>query len=115
MKGFYGQWLWPNKGKMVVVTEGEIDAMTVSMLQDDKWPTVSPPNGVQSAPKVFKEQLDWLCGFDTVVIMFDMDEPGQKAAKECAELLPPGKAKITIRAFRITQFPQPYAYAWRIS
>jgi serine protease AprX len=28
--------------------------------------------------------------------------------------MPPGKAKIVIRAFRITNFPQPYAYAWRI-
>jgi twinkle protein len=26
--------------------------------------------------------------------MFDMDEPGQRAAKECAELFSPGKAKI---------------------
>lgn len=31
------------------------------------------------------------------------------------ENLPPGELKVTIRAFRITQFPQPYAYAWRIS
>jgi serine protease AprX len=29
--------------------------------------------------------------------------------------IPPGAAKITIRAFHITQFPQPYAYAWRLS
>ena len=29
--------------------------------------------------------------------------------------MPPGTAKIIIRAFRITQFPQPYAYAWRLS
>lgn len=29
--------------------------------------------------------------------------------------MPPGPAKITVRAFRITKFPQPYAYAWRIS
>ena len=29
--------------------------------------------------------------------------------------MPPGPAKITIRAFRITSFPQPYAYAWRLS
>jgi len=28
--------------------------------------------------------------------------------------MPPGKAEIVIRAFRITNFPQPYAYAWRI-
>ncbi|WP_316172995.1 DnaB-like helicase C-terminal domain-containing protein [Bradyrhizobium sp. SZCCHNRI2049] len=100
VNGFYGQWLWPTKGKMIVVTEGEIDAVTVSMLQDDKWPVVSPPNGVQSAPKVVKEQLDFLCGYDTVVFMFDMDAPGQKAAKECAELLPPGKAKIASLPFK---------------
>jgi hypothetical protein len=31
------------------------------------------------------------------------------------ENIPPGNAKITIRAFRITQFPQPYAFAWRLS
>jgi hypothetical protein len=29
--------------------------------------------------------------------------------------MPPGPAKITIRAFRVTRFAQPYAYAWRIS
>jgi subtilisin family serine protease len=28
--------------------------------------------------------------------------------------MPPGKAEIVIRSFRITNFPQPYAYAWRI-
>jgi serine protease AprX len=30
------------------------------------------------------------------------------------EGMPPGPAKIVVRAERITQFPQPYAYAWRI-
>jgi serine protease AprX len=29
--------------------------------------------------------------------------------------MPPGDAKIIIRAFRITELPQPYAYAWRLS
>jgi hypothetical protein len=29
--------------------------------------------------------------------------------------MPPGEAQITIRATRITRFPQPYSYAWRIS
>jgi serine protease AprX len=29
--------------------------------------------------------------------------------------MPPGSAEIVTRAFRITSFPQPYAYAWRIS
>ena len=29
--------------------------------------------------------------------------------------MPPGAAKIVIRAFHITRFPQAYSYAWRIS
>jgi serine protease AprX len=29
--------------------------------------------------------------------------------------MPSGVAKIVVRAFHITRFPQPYAYAWRIS
>jgi len=30
------------------------------------------------------------------------------------ENIPRGDAKITVRALRITQLPQPYAFAWRI-
>lgn len=29
--------------------------------------------------------------------------------------MPPGQCTVVVRAFRITQFAQPYAYAWRIS
>ncbi len=90
----YGAWLWRTSGKMVVVTEGEVDAMTVSQLQGHKWPVVSIPNGVKAAAKCFQENLEWLSSFDTVVIMFDMDEQGQGAAEECAQLLEPGKVKI---------------------
>lgn len=97
----YGQWLWRDGGKMVVVTEGEIDALTMSQLQGNKWPVVSVPNGAQGAAKSIGQALEWLLKFDTVVFMFDSDEPGQKAAKECAKILPPGKAKIaTIPGFK---------------
>jgi twinkle protein len=90
----YGQWLWRDKGKMVVVVEGEIDALSVSQIQGHKWPVVSIPNGAQGAKKSVAKALEWLEGFETVVFMFDMDDPGQEAARECAALLAPGKAKI---------------------
>lgn len=92
--GLYGQWLWRNGGKMLVITEGEIDALTVSQLQGNKWPVVSIPNGAQGADKSIKKSLAWVETFDKVIFMFDMDDPGQKAAKECAKLLSPGKAFI---------------------
>lgn len=90
----YGQWLWKDGGKMVVVTEGEIDALSVSQVQGNKWPVVSVQNGAQGAKRSLKAAYEWLDGFETIVLMFDMDEPGRAAAKECAELFPPGKVKI---------------------
>lgn len=89
----YGQWLWSGT-KSVVVTEGEIDCMTVSQLQNHKWPTVSVPNGAAGAARSVKQALDWLEQFEKVIFMFDEDEPGRDAAVECAELLSPGKAYI---------------------
>lgn len=92
--GLYGQHLWRDKGRMIVVTEGEIDALSVSQVQANKWPVVSVPNGAQGARKAIQRNLDYLEGFDTVVLMFDDDEPGQKAARECAPLFTPGKCKV---------------------
>lgn len=90
----WGMHLWPTGGKKVVVTEGEIDAMSVSQAQDNKWPVVSIPNGAPSAAASFKKAIEWLIGFDEVIIMFDMDDVGREAAKAAAAVLPPGKAKI---------------------
>ena len=92
--GLYGQWLWREKGKMLVITEGEIDALSVSQLQSNKWPVVSVPTGAGGAAKAIRKELAWVEGFDKVIFMFDMDEPGREAALECAQLLTPGKAAI---------------------
>jgi twinkle protein len=90
----FGQQLWKEGGKKVVVTEGEIDAMSMAQVQDLRWPVVSVRDGAAGAMKSIKGSLEWLSSFDEVILMFDMDEPGQQAALECAELLPPGKAFI---------------------
>jgi twinkle protein len=92
--GLYGQHLWKSGGRKLVITEGEIDAMTVSQIQDHKWPVVSLPHGAAAATKAIKSEIEWIESFDEVVMMYDMDEPGQKAAYDCAALLTPGKAKI---------------------
>tara|TARA_Y100000589_G_scaffold11984_1_gene9816 strand:+ start:24574 stop:26187 length:1614 start_codon:yes stop_codon:yes gene_type:complete len=91
---FFGQHLWPNGGKKLIICEGEIDCLTVSQLGSNKYPCISIPSGTNSAKGVFKKNLKWLELFDEVVIMFDMDEPGQKAMSECVGILPPGKALI---------------------
>ncbi|QXV74642.1 DNA primase/helicase protein [Rhizobium phage RHEph21] len=90
----FGQQLWKQGGRKVVVTEGEIDCMSVSQMQGNKWPVVSIPNGSKSAKKALARHLEWLCSFEEVVLMFDMDEPGRDAVSECAPLFPPGKCKV---------------------
>ena len=90
----WGQHLWRDGGRKVVITEGEIDAMSVSQVQGNKWPVVSLPNGAAGAAKAVAKAVKWLSKFEDVVLMFDDDEPGRAAAIECAQVLPPGKAKI---------------------
>ncbi|MDP3869908.1 toprim domain-containing protein [Phenylobacterium sp.] len=90
----FGQNLWAQGGRKIVITEGEIDCMSVSQAQGNKYPVVSVPNGAAGAAKAVAKQLDWLSSFEEVIFMFDMDKPGQDAAAECAGLFDPGKAKI---------------------
>ena len=91
----FGQHLWKSAGgKRLIITEGEIDCMTVNQVLGGTWPVVSLPNGAQSAAKAIKENLEFVNSYAEVVLCFDMDDPGQKAALEVAELLPPGKCKI---------------------
>ena len=89
----YGSQLWAG-GKKIVITEGEIDCLTVSQLQGNKWPVVSIPNGAQGAKKAIEANLEYLENFEEVILMFDMDDPGRKASEECAKILPAGKAYI---------------------
>lgn len=90
----FGQHLWPTGGKMLVITEGELDALSMSQVQGNRWPVVSLPNGAQSAAKSITANLEFVESFERVILMFDMDEPGRAAAAACAEILSPGKARI---------------------
>lgn len=90
----FGQHLWKMGGKRLVITEGEIDCMTVCQLLGGTWPVVSIPNGAQSAVKALKDNLEFVSSYQEVVLCFDMDDAGMSAAKACSEVLPPGRCKI---------------------
>lgn len=75
------------KGKRIVITEGEIDAMSVAQAFGNKWPAVSLRNGADGAKKDIAAALDYLANFEEIVLMFDMDEPGRAAVEAAAEVL----------------------------
>ena len=89
----FGQNLFPDKGTRLTIYEGELDAASGWEAQP-KWPHVSIPNGAKAAKKSLQRVLDLLQNYEEIVLFFDNDEAGRQAAQECAELLPPGKAKI---------------------
>ena len=91
---FFGQHLYQGGGKKLVVTEGEIDCLTVSQVQGNKYPVVSIPTGAASAAKVFRANFNWLESFEEVIVMFDMDDAGRKAVKAVSGILSPNKLKI---------------------
>lgn len=84
---FFGQQKFSGGRQKIIITEGEIDCLTVSQIQGNKYPVVSIPCGCRSAKKVIKHNLEWLSTFDEVILMFDMDEPGREATADVAPLL----------------------------
>lgn len=89
----FGQNLFPEGGKSITVTEGYYDTMAAFQLTGSRYPNV----GVMSASTAKKEVVaafEYLNSFDKIVFNFDSDEPGQKAAKEVAQLFEPGKVHI---------------------
>lgn len=89
----YGMNLWTGNTKKLILTEGEIDCLSVYQVIGD-YPVVSIPNGAQNAKEAIRYNLEWIEQFDEVVFMFDSDKYGEAAAKACAALISLGKAKI---------------------
>ena len=92
---FFGQHLFPSTGKRVVITEGELDAASCAEVMPG-WPMVSLPSGAASAKKSVQRNLQWLQGYEEVVLFFDNDEPGRQATEAACQVLPPGKCKVAL-------------------
>jgi twinkle protein len=88
----FGQHLFEGKDKLLIITEGELDA--ASMYEVYGQPCVSLPHGAAGAKKDIFKQIDWIKNFETIILFFDKDDVGQKAQEEVAALLPFGKVKL---------------------
>lgn len=98
----FGQQVWGDKyDKKVVITEGEIDAMSVAQaLSFKSAAVVSIPSGINSAIKAVRANYRWLDRFEEVIFWMDNDEPGQAVIEELCTMFP-GKAKtIKVEGFK---------------
>ena len=85
------------KRKNLVITEGEIDCLSLlEMLTKAKaqFDVVSIVNGAQSARRNIASNLDFVNSYEKVFLAFDNDTPGIEASKDVAHIIKPGKAHI---------------------
>lgn len=93
---FFGQSVCGSGGKMIIVTEGQLDAAAAyDMLTKvgKRYRVCSVVNGSSSAVKCFKKNYEWINEFEGIFLAFDQDEPGQAAAEKVASLFSPNKVK----------------------
>lgn len=91
LKGLFGQQQCKKGAKLLIITEGEDDALSAFEMLKSKgksYNVVSVPNGASDAvdPAVAAE-LEFITSHQLVVLALDSDKPGQAAAKALADLI----------------------------
>lgn len=87
----FGMNLFSSGGKYLTITEGEEDAMAAYQMLKSASPNFEPsvisiPNGVDSAEKACKKAWEYINSFDNIILCFDGDDVGQKAADKISKL-----------------------------
>lgn len=90
------------KGKYLLLTAGEIDALSAfQILADyqktrgyDPIPVVSSTIGETGSAKQVQQQYEFFENYERVLICYDNDKAGKEAAEKVAKCLPKGKAYI---------------------
>jgi twinkle protein len=95
MEGLFGQSKF-NPQKRLVITEGEIDALSVAAAFYNKYTIIYPVVSLPSASgtKALLEQRDWVRQFDEVVLLLDEDEAGRRAQQDCIRIVGIDKVRI---------------------
>lgn len=92
---FIGQHLARESGKFLIIVEGFLDTIAAKQMlsaQKKQWTVIGAWS--TSLKKQFKENIEWLQGFDTIVLALDQDDAGSKAVKSVMGLLPPEVIKV---------------------
>lgn len=98
-EGAYSNYLFgvslfdPGSAKYITITEGELDALSVYQMMGSKYPVVSVRSSV-TAKADCESHWKYLNSFENIVICFDNDGNGKKAAQAVAALFDVNKVLI---------------------
>ena len=93
----FGMDKFPGGGKRLIITEGEIDALSVAQASADKYdgkiyPVISMTSAAGTAKLL--AHRDWIRSFQEVCLWFDNDQAGQEALEKALKIVGIDKAKI---------------------
>jgi hypothetical protein len=74
--------------KRIIITEGEVDALSVEQALGGRRPVVSLPGGMGSVGKAPAENVEWRVRLEKVVLALDPEEPCRAAADKAVGLFP---------------------------
>jgi len=89
-------------GKYVLITEGELDALSAYQMLSDynrgrgsafETAVVSPTTGAQSKKQI-AAQYKFFDSFENIILCYDNDKAGKDATEEVIKYLPKGKVKV---------------------
>lgn len=93
LKGLFGQKQCKPNAKLLIITEGEDDALAAFQMLSDRgknWNVVSIPNGANRDGKVDPQvaaEIEFITSHQLIVLALDNDAPGQATANAIAEML----------------------------
>lgn len=92
----FGKHLFNGGGRRLIITEGEIDTLSVAQASYEKYEKFYPVVGLSSSvmTKSILENREWIRTFSEVIICFDEDDAGYEAQKEAIKIIGFDKAKI---------------------
>jgi hypothetical protein len=93
----FGMDKFPSDGRRLIITEGELDALSIAQAAFAKYSKIYPVVSLPSASgtKALLKHRDWVRSFAEVVLCLDNDEAGRKCLEECIKIIGPEKARIT--------------------
>lgn len=94
-KKLFGQQRF-NNGKMLVITEGEIDTLAVAQAMMDTSKTIYPVVSIPSANQLslLLEHRSWIKRFNEVILWFDNDQAGKECTRQAAKIIGFDRVKV---------------------
>lgn len=82
--------------KMLIITEGELDALAVAQACWEKYGRVYPVVSLPSASglNTLLAQREWVSNYETVILMGDQDDAGSQAVEKAARIVGTGRCKV---------------------